>query len=518
MLYTQKRASFEYRKNHLVMQFDLLRQRKQAGLRRHRDPYAVHDRNPSPIPLGDVVASRGHFHDSAKHVMCPDSPTMGPSQGNWRQIRDIPCDSTLSDTHVLGQYLPATAYNPSATAARAVRPVTNRRDIVKLESDFLQTRFAHPINGRDAREGLWSTDPVHQVQRPKLTFEDRPISPKPSSREGKPLEHDTSDVPRETSFQDLTGGHLEKWHINNMSGVGHLEHHRKDNVTVPSSSIQDSEARASFLRHTTAKDESISNQIHQTVTYYPLPVPPKPTAKLSEPPANRVSTTTAFMIGDSKPTSNDSLGLNQLAELQKRHVMSRAALKDHTSRPSLKLDTTFLSSEPNKAGSTDNDSIKALAGSTVADELNANEPLAETDCLHMPLLEQSTAHESILTGSKISKIDATVEDSELGSNENPLDTTPPPPTNSPDPQPKLDTNNSKKITSNLEDGLETLTLTSEEDNSSSPDIDNQLDGTSWEKIDAKGIEQDDAYFHQVTNRQKVGWGEAARRTAWGWIR
>ena len=517
ILHTQKRASLEYRKNHLVMQFDLIRQRKQAGLRRHRDPYAAHDRNPTPIPLGDVVASRGHCHDSTKH---PDSSTIGPSQGKWRQIRDIPCDSTLSDTQVVGQYLPATAYKPSATAARAVRPVTNRRDLVKLEADSLQTPFAHSIDGRDAREGLWSTGPLHQVQQPKLTFDDRLISPKPSSREGKSLEHDTSDVPTKIGFQDLIGGHSEKWHINNMSGVGHLEHHRKDNVTASSSLIQDSEARASVLRHTKAKDESISNRIHQTVSYYPLPVRPKPTAKLSGPPANRVSTTTAFMIGDSNPTSNDSLGLNQLAELQKRHGMSRAALKNHTSRPSLKLDTTFLSSEPNEAGSSDNDSTKALAGSTVADALNANELLAETDCLHMPLLERSTAQESILTGPKSSKIDATVEDSELGSNETPLDTIPPPPppTNSPEPQHNNNNNNNKEIKSNLEDDLETLTLASEEHNSPSPDIYNQLDGTSWEKIDAKGIEQDDAFFHQVTNRQKVGWGEAARRAAWGWIR
>ncbi|KAG7007254.1 short chain dehydrogenase atnD [Physcia stellaris] len=61
----------------------------------------------------------------------------------------------------------------------------------------------------------------------------------------------------------------------------------------------------------------------------------------------------------------------------------------------------------------------------------------------------------------------------------------------------------------LEDDLENMSLAS--DSSPSPDIDNQLDGTAWEKIDADGIEQDDEFYHQVANPQKVGWTEAMRR-------
>lgn len=71
-------------------------------------------------------------------------------------------------------------------------------------------------------------------------------------------------------------------------------------------------------------------------------------------------------------------------------------------------------------------------------------------------------------------------------------------------------------TTKLEEGLENISLAS--DSSPSPDIDDQLDGTAWEKIDADGIEQDDEFYHQVANPQKIGWTEAVRRGAWSWIR
>lgn len=68
----------------------------------------------------------------------------------------------------------------------------------------------------------------------------------------------------------------------------------------------------------------------------------------------------------------------------------------------------------------------------------------------------------------------------------------------------------------LGDDLENLSLNSE--NSSSPDIDDQLDGTSWEKVDVNGMDQEDELYHQVANPQNVGLIETARRKAWGWIR
>ena len=68
----------------------------------------------------------------------------------------------------------------------------------------------------------------------------------------------------------------------------------------------------------------------------------------------------------------------------------------------------------------------------------------------------------------------------------------------------------------LEDDLENISLASE--GSPSPDIDDQLDGTAWEKVDANGIEQDDEFYHQVANPQRVGWTETVRRGAWSWIR
>ena len=520
--YSQKRASLERRKNDLVMQFDLLRQRKQGGLRRHRDPHAADECNPTPFLPGDAVNSQGHCHKSTEPVMYPDSPTIGSSQGKWRQNRDILCGTTPSDTKLMEQYLPATTYVPTATATRAVRPVTDRRDIMKLESNFLQTRFAHPITGRDARQGLWGTDSsmdyLDPVQRKKPKFEDRQISLKSSPRGRKSLEQDISDERSETAFQNLGHGYSGKRRTNNMSGAGHQEYLRKDNVTVPSSSTQDSEARVSVLALKTANKKSNSNRIHRSGSCYPLPVHPKPTAELSWPPADGVSKTVTSMIGGSKPTPNDFLGLNQLAELQSPHLPSKAAVKGYTSRPRLRLDTTFLSNELEEAEWSDNDSIKAAAGSTVVDEVNANELLAKTDCLHMPRSGPPTTHESILWSSEISKIDDVSKYSEFSSNETPLDTTPPRLTNSREPQPQLDTNIKKEIKSKIEEDLETLALTSEEQNSPSPNIEDQLDGTSWERVDVKGIEQDDAFFHQVVNPQKVGWGETARRTAWGWIR
>ena len=513
ILFAQKRASLEYRKNDIAVQFDLLRQRKQAGLRQQRDSYSTDDRNPTPILRGDVVDSRHQCHTSAEPVMYPDSPTIGPSQCKRQQPQDVLGDTTLPDTELTEHYLPTTTYDPTATAIRTVRPVANP-DIVKLESNFLQTHFAHPVTGLDAPRGLQGRDPpLHQLQPPKLTLEDRQISLKPSSQEGKLSERDTPDEPSGTAFQNLIDEHLEDWPVNKMSGVRHQEYLRKGNVPMPSTSVEDSKARASVLK--TTNNKSNSTLIHRSVTCNPLLLHPTPSVEPPGSPADRASTPAIVVNGSSKPTHNNSLGLDQLPERQSPHVMSKAAVKGYTSRPSLKLDTTFLSNKPTEAEWSDNDSIKATAGSAIADELNANELLVESDCLHMPLLEQSTVHESILAHSQASKIDV---DSGFDSCENPLDTTPPPPTNSPELQPQLDANSNKEAKSNLEDDLETLALTSEEENSPSPDIDDQLDGTSWEKIDAKGIEQDDAYFHQVANPPSVGWGEAVRRTAWGWIR
>ena len=467
------------------------------------------------FPPHNAVDSRDHLHYNTKPILYPDSPTLGPWQGNWQQVRDIPCDSTLSQTEPTEQYLPATTYDPIAIAAPTVRPVTHRRDHLKHESSFSQTRFAQPITGRDAREALCptglGTDYLHEIHRPNTTLKDSQISFKPSFGEGNSLGHDTSDETTETAFPNI----MRNWRTNNMSGVGHQEHLRKGNVAVPSPSVQDTEARASISRRNTATDKLNRNRVHRSTSRYPLPIPAKPIVDSSGSFADRIPKTANFKIGNSKPIQNDSGGLNKPEEVQKPHVMLRAAMKGDTSRPGLKLDTTFLSCEPEVVEWSDNDSIKATAGSTIADEPKANELLAEMDCHHI----QSTAHESILTSSKTSKIDATVTERNLGSNEKPLGTTPPPPTKTQETQTKVvAVDDKEEMKPNLEDDLEILTLTSEENNSPSPDIDNQLDGTSWEKIDAKGVEQDDAFFHQVANPQKVGWGEAARRTAWGWLR
>ena len=518
ILYAQKRATLECRKKEIEMRFESLRQHKQARLRQQRNTYAADIRNPISFPPHNAVDFRAHHHYNTEPVLYPDSPTLGPWQDNWQQVRDIPCDSTLSQTEPTVQYLPATTYDPTAIAVPTVRPVTHCRDL-NHESSFLQAHFAQPITRRDTREAVCptdlGTDYLREVHGPKSILKDSQTSFKPSFGEGKSLERDTSDETTEAAFQNVIDGSLEKWHINNMSGVGHQEHLQKGNVTVPSPSAQNTEARASISRPNAATDRLNCNRFHLSTSCYPLPIPPKPSVDSSGSSADKVTKTASLKIGNRKPTQNDSGGLNKPEELQKPHVVSKSAVKGMTSRPGLKLDTTFLSCEPEAVEWSDNDSIKATAGSTIADELNANELLAETDCHHI----QSTAHESILTSFKTSKIDATVMDRNLGSNEKIMGTTSPPPTKPQETQTKVvAVDDKEEVKPNLEDDLEILTLTSEENNSPSPDIDNQLDGTSWEKIDAKGAEQDDAFFHQVANPQTVGWGEAARRTAWGWLR
>lgn len=488
--YAQKRASLDYRKKDLVMRFDLIRQRKQAGRQLCRDPYIADDRNSMPM------LSWGHRHDSTKPVNYPDSPTIGPSQ-------------YLTDRELLATHLPTATYHATATATGATRPMIDRQGMAKLKKDYLQSCSARI----DPEKGY-----LHHGQRPKSIIEQRLTSLKPSSQKGESVEHPNSHGPTKIVFEDLTDGHLGKSCINNEPGVGGQEYLRKGNLHMPSSSIQESEAGASVLGHNTAKNKSNTKRIHRSLSCHPLRIPPKLIVESSGPPTDRVSTAATFRTGSSKPTQQESLGLNQLAELQEPPLIPNAAVKCDKSRPSLKLDTTFLSSEPDKAEWSSNGSIKATVDSAMGGELNANELQAESDCLHMPLLEHSTADESILASSKISKVDVSAKDGGPGSNENPLDTVPPPATTSPEPQPKLDTNDNKEVNWNFEDELETLTLTSEDDNSASFQVENQLDGTSWEKIDAKGIEQDDEFFHQVTNPQKVGWGEGARRMAWGWIR
>lgn len=484
-LYAQKRANFDLRKKDIEQQFEMRRQRKQQ-----RDKAATELRNRMLFQSGYAVDPPGHGHYITKPALYPDSPTLGTPQGKWGPLRENLCDP-------MEQYLPATTYDPTAIAGRAVRP-----------------RFAQPNAGRGARDGLCATAPdtdyLDQIQRLRSAFKDSTTSLEPSSRKGKSLE---SDEPTRTAFQDVIDGNMEKWRINNMSGVGHQEDLRKGNVTVPSPPVQDFDVWASIKRQNAVLDTLIRERIHRSVSHYPLPVSTKPIVA-SGPSADRVSKTVTFKIENSRPTHKNSVDLNKLEEVQKSHVMSEAAVKGSTSRPGLKLDTSFLSSEPKEVEWSDNDSIEATAGSTIADEL-----LREEDCLHMPLVGQSTAHESILASSKTSKIDATATDMKSDSNEKPLDITPPAPTKTQVIEPDFDAVNGKEeVKANLQDDLETLTLTSEEGNSPSPDIDSQLDGTSWVKIDAKGIEQDDALFHQVANPQNLGWGEAARRTAWGWLR
>ena len=479
-LYAQKRANFDSRKKGIEQQFEMRRQRKQQ-----RDRHATELRNRMLYRSGYAEGYWGHGHYNTKHVLYPHSPTLETPQGMGGPLRENLCGS-------MEQYLPATTYDPTAIAARAVRP-----------------RFAQPNAGRDAREGLCVTGPdtdLDQLQRLQSAFKDSPTSLKPSSRKGKSLE---SDQPAGTAIQDV----MEKWHINNMSGVGHQEDLRKGNVTVPSPSVQDLDAPASIKWQNTALDKLIRKRNLQSVSHYPVPVSTKAIVA-SGPSGDKVSKTVTFKTESSNPTHNDSVDLN------KPDVMSKAAVKGPTSsRPGLKLDTTFLSSEPKDVEWSNSDSIEATAGSTIADELSTNELPADSDCLHMPLVGQSSAHESILPSSKTSKLDATATDNELGSSEKFLDTTPPPPSSTQETGTKLDAvNDEEEVKPNLEEDLETLTLTSEEGNSPSPDIDDQLDGTSWEKIDAKGIEQDDAFFHQVANPQNMGWGEAARRKAWGWLR
>ncbi|KAL8782374.1 MAG: hypothetical protein Q9195_009650 [Heterodermia aff. obscurata] len=296
---------------------------------------------------------------------------------------------------------------------------------------------------------------------------------------------------------DAREGPLDQWYPNKTAGAGHQPYLWNRNFTILTSSNQHSEDN-------TVNMNSNSNRIYRMGSYYPVPVPAKRTVDPPRYAAAIHSTTAPFMIGNSTPTHNDSLGLSQLAELQEPPVMSQAVVEGHTSRPSLKLDTSFLSSEPNEAEWSGNDSVNGTADSTMGDESNENEPLGESDCLHMPLLEQPSAHEPVLASSEESEIDSPVEDSELSSSEI---IAPPPPTNSPEPHSELGTNDNKDIKLNLEDDLENLTLISDDDdddeNSPSPDMDNQLDGTTWEKIDAEGIEQDNTFTNQIVNPQKV---------------
>ena len=228
---------------------------------------------------------------------------------------------------------------------------------------------------------------------------------------------------------------------------------------------------------------------------------------------------------NSVPTSKSKISLKGIQSGNSTQVVSSPcppSTKYHKAKPNLKLDTIICDSFPGdikmkEDGSQIPNAVENLmdlpiackaTGDNVSTQVHSNDKDGDNQSLEHECAKQKPV-DPVAGGT------ATINNANI---DTPSTTGKIVEVNSESVSDSLESESSSNLNGNnkLEDDLENISLASE--GSPSPDIDDQLDGTAWEKVDANGIEQDDEFYHQVANPQRVGWSETVRRGAWSWVR